>query len=728
MVTATYALEVDWNNDGLFTHANTDVTTRTLAIECRRGRDFASQLTGHAIAGTLHATLNNTSGDYSPFNTSSPLYGKLIPGIAVRLRATYSGTTYTLWHGYLTTLMPQTVSGPWSTAELSAQGGLAKLSGKQINPAASSGALTGTIVGDILDAAGWPKNLIDYVVNDLDNVVAAWAMDEQSGNYIDRTPNTNDGVLTAGAGTRAGTTVDDGLAYALDLDGTATRVAVPHAAALAPNTFSVFAFFTQDVNGGTLVAKGRADLDTYYFLGYNGAGTLLVFDVRTADPASSRVSVTAPATGGRHIAVGTYTSGAQNLTLINLATGAVTQATAAAPTGNVNITANSLGIGCNFQAAADGSPSGFFNGRIGPCGVTSDVLSLAEQKAMAFRAAVAPRDLDAGATTTSAWYIHDKDALQATREIEETELGVLFEDADQTLLFQARDFRLNNAASITSQVTFSDAGAATHPYMEIMEVDPFQQIWNEATAEIKNYTTQSLAVLWTLTGETPTLLPGQARTFTAVYPDTGTTTGAYVNAWTTPVVGTDITQTGVANGDIAVVAVKAANTMAITITNNHTTATATLTLVRARGTAVTQGTPVQMSALNAASQTTYGKRTFHLPGPWLPNTDEAQNFCDYVVSRYKDPHAVLAIQIADNRSDGLMTQALTRKLSDRVTVTATGNARLGVNEDFYIEAISHRIAPGKFHVSEFELSPASGDGGYWVLGTSELDTDTKLFF
>ena len=63
MAVGTYVLAVDWNNDDDFSDSGEDITARTMKVEWKRGNDYASQLVGKAVAGTLNATLNNVSGD-----------------------------------------------------------------------------------------------------------------------------------------------------------------------------------------------------------------------------------------------------------------------------------------------------------------------------------------------------------------------------------------------------------------------------------------------------------------------------------------------------------------------------------------------------------------------------------------------------------------------------------------------------------------------------------------
>ena len=108
MAVATYKLEIDWNNDGDFTDTGDSLDMgRVRTVSCNFGRDRASQLTGNSKAGTLKAVVDNRSGDYSYFNSSSPLYGNLLPGRPVRLLASSDSLTdQPIWRGFLTKITP----------------------------------------------------------------------------------------------------------------------------------------------------------------------------------------------------------------------------------------------------------------------------------------------------------------------------------------------------------------------------------------------------------------------------------------------------------------------------------------------------------------------------------------------------------------------------------------------------------------------------------------------
>ena len=171
MVTTEYALKVDWSGDGDFGDTGEIITGRLLSIECERGKDFPSQLTGRSIAGKLVAVLNNESGDYSPFNTSSGLYGNLLPGRLVQLQAAYNEEfAYTfpfifmntpIWTGYLESIEPDVVIGNVKIATLTAVGGLGLIAQRESKVALQEDKRTDELIGAILTDAGWDSDNSD---------------------------------------------------------------------------------------------------------------------------------------------------------------------------------------------------------------------------------------------------------------------------------------------------------------------------------------------------------------------------------------------------------------------------------------------------------------------------------------------------------------------------------------------------------------------------------------
>ena len=136
-------LEVDWDDDGNFTNANSDISSDVLEIEWSRGRDSASQLTGRATAGELEARLKNESNLYNSFNSDSDLFGKILPGLAVRLQISSSSPefAYTFpitfpeldaaWRGYLDSISSSFLRSGGKETTLRATGPMARIAARE---------------------------------------------------------------------------------------------------------------------------------------------------------------------------------------------------------------------------------------------------------------------------------------------------------------------------------------------------------------------------------------------------------------------------------------------------------------------------------------------------------------------------------------------------------------------------------------------------------------------
>jgi hypothetical protein len=95
----TFTVSVDWNRNGTFTDTGDDVTDRRPGRAPRSyGRDQATALSP-VVAGRGSFTLDNSSRDYSPRNTSS-LFGLVKPSRPVLIQRTVSATTYTIFRGH----------------------------------------------------------------------------------------------------------------------------------------------------------------------------------------------------------------------------------------------------------------------------------------------------------------------------------------------------------------------------------------------------------------------------------------------------------------------------------------------------------------------------------------------------------------------------------------------------------------------------------------------------
>ena len=163
MATTNYNLYVDWNNDNDYSDADENISSYIQNIEWERGRDLANNLTGSSVSGILKVTLRNTSNIFSSFNSSSDLFGNILPSRTVKLQMGGGSFPYTFpfsfntdqWTGYLESLVPFPDMQGNNIAILTAVGSLAFLNKKTIKVAPQSNRRTDLAIGDILDAAGW---------------------------------------------------------------------------------------------------------------------------------------------------------------------------------------------------------------------------------------------------------------------------------------------------------------------------------------------------------------------------------------------------------------------------------------------------------------------------------------------------------------------------------------------------------------------------------------------
>lgn len=156
MVKPTWAVAIDWDGDGDFGDTGEDVSLRTLVregISISYGRDTARALSPLA-GGDGSFSLNNISRDYSPLNSSSPLFANLGPGKTVRIQATHAAVTYTPFWGQLDDYKVDPERGS-RVARMTLIDGLARLRDVTISTAVSAGIRTGEAIDLVLDEIGW---------------------------------------------------------------------------------------------------------------------------------------------------------------------------------------------------------------------------------------------------------------------------------------------------------------------------------------------------------------------------------------------------------------------------------------------------------------------------------------------------------------------------------------------------------------------------------------------
>jgi hypothetical protein len=162
--TATYKYYVDWDNGPgqsppvePFLGAFDDISAYVLKSDWSYGSDSGTP--GQTKAGSATITLDNSSSLFSSYNTLSDIYGKILPGIWVRITMAIGvSSEVVMWQGKLDSIVPTVGERVTiSTATLQAYGPLRQSSeDADVDIAMQTDITTGTAIDLILDAAGYP--------------------------------------------------------------------------------------------------------------------------------------------------------------------------------------------------------------------------------------------------------------------------------------------------------------------------------------------------------------------------------------------------------------------------------------------------------------------------------------------------------------------------------------------------------------------------------------------
>lgn len=137
---------------------------------------------------------------------------------------------------------------------------------------------------------------------------------------------------------------------------------------------------------------------------------------------------------------------------------------------------------------------------------------------------------------------------------------------------------------------------------------------------------------------------------------------------------------------------------------------------------------VAQTATDATSQTAYLTRTLERSGLLLSTDNEALSAAQYLLAAYKEPSLrAESITLAPLKTDALWPHVLGRELGDRISLrfTPPGGGEAS-SHDYLIQGIEHDIGPSSWQTRW--RTDTADMSIYWLLGTSELGTDTKLSY
>ena len=139
-----------------------DVSDQVNYVQTRRGRNALSD---EFQTGNLTLRIIDQNGDFNPENPSSPYFELLTPMKKVQISATYSGVTYPIFSGFITSYVNSQPKDATEVAytTITAVDAQRLAQNAQISTVtgATAGNLSGTRVNQILDQISWPATMRD---------------------------------------------------------------------------------------------------------------------------------------------------------------------------------------------------------------------------------------------------------------------------------------------------------------------------------------------------------------------------------------------------------------------------------------------------------------------------------------------------------------------------------------------------------------------------------------
>ena len=153
---------LDINVLGDATAVIVDVSDLVNLVQTSRGR---SAIADQFQTGTLTLRIVDQNGDFNPQNPASPYYELLTPMKKVLISATYSGVTYPIFSGFITSYVNVQPKDATEVAYTTIQAvdayRLAQNAQISTVTGATAGDLSGTRINQILDQISWPSSLRD---------------------------------------------------------------------------------------------------------------------------------------------------------------------------------------------------------------------------------------------------------------------------------------------------------------------------------------------------------------------------------------------------------------------------------------------------------------------------------------------------------------------------------------------------------------------------------------
>lgn len=304
------------------------------------------------------------------------------------------------------------------------------------------------------------------------------------------------------------------------------------------------------------------------------------------------------------------------------------------------------------------------------------------------------RDIDPGASIIPFWWGQNTNALPAIQDLVKSEgpPAIAYVGPDNTFIFRDRHHRILRAPSINVQATFAakmvDCAAPAVTGLHFTEPFEYAHGWRDIVNSVSFDVAERavdplLSAIWTST-DVYNLSNGESRVITISSSD------PFVNA-VAPVAGTDYTAAGVGVLQTSLSQTSGAST-SITLLAVGGGVVVTGLQLRAQAIPVVRTTTV--SQQDTGSISVHGEKDYPDSAPWA-GVQDALAITSMILLHYAQRRPTVQLRIVAQDGEHYF-QILERVISDRIHIT---NGEMGLDDDFFIENISHQIdrmnAPGR---------------------------------
>jgi hypothetical protein len=153
-MTTTWTIAIDWDRNDDYIGTYDDVSTRVISAKWFLGaRTPYQQIANDSV---FDLELDNSDKRYSPDNSFSPLYGKLLPQRPVRIQSNDGTTVRTHWTGWLEAITPAVGKYGKRTVKITATGSMQFFKAAETRLPVQENKRADEIIRDLVDEVLYP--------------------------------------------------------------------------------------------------------------------------------------------------------------------------------------------------------------------------------------------------------------------------------------------------------------------------------------------------------------------------------------------------------------------------------------------------------------------------------------------------------------------------------------------------------------------------------------------